>query len=549
MTSHYLARVFLVVGFIVILSLGLASQLAHLLYDRQFLKKEGDARAVRKERINAHRGVIQDRLGKPLAVSTPMLSLWANPKEIKRGKNYQPIAKYLGTRQSRFLAQMAKRNDRGFVYLRRHRPASEVERLMALKLPGIYEQREFQRFYPAGEVASHVIGFTGVEDQGQEGLELAYDDYLAGIPGRQRVVQDRHGRNIRGLVPEQEAEPGGNLELTIDSRLQYLAYRELKSAVTNAKAKGGSCVLVDVTSGQILALVNQPSYNPNNRADLNMAGIRNRALTDLAEPGSTIKPFTVAAALMSGHYTPSSRIDTSPGLFKVGNFVVRDPRDRGVLTLQEVLAYSSQVGIAKVAVQLDGHKTRALFNQLGFGQGTALNFPGESAGYLPSHPHWQAIDRATLGYGYGLSVTPVQLAGAYVAIASGGLKRELSLLLAADTRTRRVMPEEVAQQVKAMLAMAVNAGTGAKAAVAGYPVAGKTGTVRKVGKKGYRDTEHLAFFAGFAPVDKPRLVGVILIDEPRSGVYGGAIAAPVFARIISAALRILNVPPQQSESV
>ncbi|MGI9322125.1 MAG: peptidoglycan D,D-transpeptidase FtsI family protein, partial [Pseudomonadales bacterium] len=316
--------------------------------------------------------------------------------------------------------------------------------------------------------------------------------------------------------------------------------------VTHYKANAGSCVIVDVATGQVLAMVNQPSYNPNNRTGLNMAALRNRALTDAFEPGSTVKPFTAAVALGTNNYTPETTIDTSPGALQVGSFVVEDPRDRGVMTLEQVIAHSSQVGISKLALELDEYEVWKLFRSLGFGQETGLTFPGESLGYLPQRRRWSDIDRVTLAYGYGLAATPVQLASAYLTIASGGMRRELSLLSARTGEATRVLSPHLAQQLKMMLAKVVQEGTGRRAAIHGYQIAGKTGTVRKLGEGGYQDNEHLAFFAGIAPLDNPRLVAVVLIDEPkttRSG--GGAVAAPVFSRVMSAALRILNVIPEK----
>ncbi|MGI9321997.1 MAG: peptidoglycan D,D-transpeptidase FtsI family protein [Pseudomonadales bacterium] len=566
MIDSFRPRALLVALLVIALAAGMAVRLGYLqVEDRQFLQRQGDARTIRMERINAHRGVMQDRHGKPLAISTPVLSLWANPGEVLAAQHstkqdsastlspnksspskpdLAPLADYLGVTTDDFLARMAKAGKRSFVYVRRHLPPAEARRILSLAIPGIYAEREYRRYYPAGEVASHLVGFTDIDDRGQEGLELAFDAWLAGTPGKKKVVKNLHGEIIRDPVPVQEAVPGKNLRLAVDFRLQYLAYRELKSAVTHYKANAGSCVIVDVATGQVLAMVNQPSYNPNNRTGLNMAALRNRALTDAFEPGSTVKPFTAAVALGTNNYTPETIIDTSPGALQVGSFVVEDPRNRGVMTLEQVIAHSSQVGISKLALELDEYEVWKLFRSLGFGQETGLTFPGESLGYLPQRRRWSDIDRVTLAYGYGLAATPVQLASAYLTIASGGMRRELSLLSARTGEATQVLPPHLAQQLKLMLAKVVQEGTGRKAAIPGYQIAGKTGTVRKLGEGGYRDNEHLAFFAGMAPLDNPRLVAVVLIDEPKtiqSG--GGAVAAPVFSRVMSAALRILNVIP------
>lgn len=547
-----LARIYLVGLIVILLSSSMMVRLWYLqVLEKDFLQDQGDARTIRMQRINAHRGMMQDRFGKPLAVSTPVLSLWANPSELLAAEDsLVPLADFLEVNPADFEARLERAANKNFVYLRRHLPPAEARQVLALKLPGVYSEREYHRFYPAGEVASHVVGFTNIDDKGQEGLELSFDEWLAGKPGKKKVLKNLYGDIIRDVKPLVEAEPGRPLILSIDLRLQYLAYRELKSAVTHFKAKSGSVVVLDVTTGEVLAMVNQPSYNPNNRMNLDLGAVRNRALTDVFEPGSTVKPFTVGVALQSGGFSPASIIDTSPGFFRVGSFTIRDPRDRGEMNLGEIIAHSSQVGISKLALDLNEFEVWSFFEQLGFGQKTGTGFLGESAGRLPSHRRWKDLDRATFAYGYGLAVTPVQLAAAYLTIASGGVRRDISLLANVQGRSERVYDEQVARELRQMLALVVTEGTAQKAAIPGYRVAGKTGTVRKMGKDGYQDTEHLAFFAGIAPVENPRLVGVVLINEP--GVEttgGGAIAAPVFSRVIQNALRILSVPPEEGGSV
>ena len=542
-------RLYLVGAVVIMLSSAMMARLGYLqLFEKDFLQDQGDARTIRMERINAHRGMIQDRYGKPLAVSTPVLSLWANPGEVLASEeSLVPLTDYLGVSLQNFTERLAKAKGRNFVYLRRHLPPAEARGILELGISGVYAEREYHRFYPAGEVTSHLVGFTNIDDKGQEGLELSFDHWLAGSPGRKKVLKNLHGEIVRDIKPIAEARPGRDLTLGIDLRLQYLAYRELKSAVTHYEAESGSAVLLDVETGRVLAMVNQPSYNPNNRKGLDMNAVRNRAVTDVFEPGSTVKPFTVGVALQTGRYKPESVIDTSPGFFRVGNFTVRDPRDRGTIDLSEVIAHSSQVGIAKLAMDLNEYEVRAMFESLGFGRDAGSGFPGESTGYLPSHRRWKDIDRATFAYGYGLSVTPMQLAGAYLTIASGGMRREISLLGDTTIVAERVYPVEIAEQLKTMLSRVVTDGTATKAAIEGYNVAGKTGTVRKIGSGGYQDTEHLAFFAGLAPVDKPRLVGVVLINGPKTERTGGGdIAAPVFSRVIGNALRIMNVAPERS---
>ena len=550
MTGAMTGRVHLVAALALLLALGLGLRLGYLqVHEGQFLQRQGDARSVRMERINATRGLIHDRHGKPLAVSTPVLSLWANPRQALKDDGWRPLAAHLGIAEDEFLARMKRAQDRSFVYLRRHLPPSEARAALALKAPGVHAQREYRRFYPAGEVASHLVGFTDIDDHGQEGVERTFDAWLAGTPGKKQVLKNLHGEIFRDVRPVAEAIPGRNLALTIDLRLQYLAYRELKSAVAHFRADSGSCVLLDAATGQVLALVNQPSYNPNNRVGLDLDAIRNRALTDAFEPGSTVKPFTVVAALSSGRYAPETLINTSPGSLQVGSFIVVDPSDQGRLSLSDVLAYSSQVGISRLALDLNAYEVWHSFEKLGFGQPTGVGFPGEASGSLPNRRHWSDLERVTFAYGYGLAVTPLQLAAAYLPFAAGGMKPEVKLALQVKARSERVLPRQMAQQVKRMLAEAVRKGTGRQAAIDGYTVAGKTGTVRKLGEEGYQDNAHIVFFAGFAPVERPRLVSVVMINGARAGRDGGgAIAAPVFSRIMSAALRMLNVIPDDARA-
>ncbi|MEO2181199.1 MAG: penicillin-binding protein 2, partial [bacterium] len=508
-----LARVHLVGIIVISLSAAMMMRLWYLqIFEKDFLQDQGDARTIRMERINAHRGIIQDRTGKPLAVSTPVLSLWANPSEVLQSNaSLEPLTTYLGVKAGEFDKRLKSAKSKNFVYLRRHLPPAEARGILELEIPGIYAEREYHRFYPAGEVAAHLVGLTNVDDKGQEGLELAFDKWLAGTAGKKKVLKNLYGEIIRDIKPVAEAQPGKTLTLGIDLRLQYLAYRELKSAVKSFQAESGSIVVLDVESGQVLAMVNQPSYNPNNRVDLDLSAVRNRALTDVFEPGSTVKPFTVGVALQSGNYSPQSTIDTAPGFVRIDNFTVRDPRNRGEITLGEIIIYSSQVGISKLALDLNEYEVWGMFEKLGFGRDVGTGFPGESAGYLPNHRRWKDLDRATFAYGYGLTVTPLQLAASYLTIASGGIKRDVSLIEVMGSNDQRIYSREVADQLKQMLASVVTEGTAKKAAIEGYSVAGKTGTVRKIGKSGYEDTRHLAFFAGMAPVDHPRLVGVVLI--------------------------------------
>lgn len=541
-----MVRIGLVVTMFVMLVGVLCARLIYLdVIDGDFLQDQGDARTIRMERITAHRGMIRDRYGKPLAISSPVISLWADPGELPTSESdLAPLAKMLGVPLSGFSSKIEMARDREFIYLRRHLVPSKAREILEMKVPGVYGEREYHRYYPSGEVGAHVVGFTNIDDKGQEGLELSFDKWLAGVPGKKKVLKNRFGQIIRDIMPVSAAVPGKNLDLSVDLRLQYLAYRELKSAVTHYKAVSGTVIVLDVETGRVLAMVNQPSYNPNNRMNLEMDSVRNRSVTDVFEPGSIMKPFTVAVALMSGQYTPESIIDTSPGFMRIGSKTIRDPSNRGKLNLGGIIAKSSQVGISKLALTLNEYEVWEMFQKVGFGQTTGVGFPGESNGYLPNHRRWKDIERVTFAYGYGLSATPLQLAAAYLTIASGGLKHEISLLNTGDVIKTRLYPNEIADQLKQMLSRVVTEGTGKRAAIESFSVAGKTGTVRKIGKYGYQDTQHIAFFAGMTPVKKPRLVGIVLINEPKSAAYGGgSIAAPVFSRVMAGALRLLNVPP------
>lgn len=513
--------------------------------ERDFLQKQGDARTVRVEKIGAHRGIIRDRRGKPLAISSPVGSLWVNPQLLGDGvERTELLAEFIKVDPQALRKKLHKNKKKTFVYLKRHLSPDRLSRLTDLKIPGVYVEREFHRFYPAGEVTAHVLGFTNIDDEGQEGIELAYDEWLKGEPGSKEVLKNLYGQVVKDIRPLQEARPGRSLSLSLDLRVQYHAYRELKTAVQRYKAESGSVVILDVATGEVLAMVNQPSFNPNNRATINLDHVRNRSVTDVFEPGSTVKPFTVAAALQTGKVNVHSKIDTNPGFMRVGSNIIRDPRNRGVMEVAEVIIHSSQVGITKLALGLKAQDVWNMFSQVGFGQSTGSGFPGESIGRLPNYRRWKDIDRATFAYGYGLTVTPLQLASAYLTIASGGVKRSTSFLKSPESQSIRVLDAHVASDLMAMLRKVVTEGTGSRASISSYTVAGKTGTVRKVNEKGYQDTHHLAFFAGITPADNPRLVAVVLINDPKSKEYGGGtVAAPVFSRVISGALRLLNVPP------
>ena len=539
-------RLYLMIAFFVIVTVTLCARVIVLnVVDNDFLQDQGDARTIRIKRINAHRGMIQDRRGKPLAISSPVVSLWAKPKELlKADASIDELAQKLEVPTHEFRAKIERNKGKGFIYLRRHLPPAVADEILALKTKGVYSEREYHRYYPGGEVTAHLVGFTDIDDRGQEGIELSFDEWLKGTPGKKKVLQNRYGDIVRDIMPVSEAQPGKNLELSVDLRIQYLAYRELKSAISYFNAKAGSVVILDVQTGEILALVNQPSFNPNNRTNLDLSAVRNRAVTDIFEPGSTVKPFTVAVALESGEYTKNSVVDTHPGFIKVGAKTIPDPANYGELDLGGIIEKSSQVGITKLALSLDEYEIWNMFSSVGFGESTGIGVLGESSGFLPSHRRWKDIERATFAYGYGLQVTPVQLAASYLTIASGGIKRPLSLVGRSPMDDQRVMSRAVAADLIKMLQRVAESGTGSKASMEAYSVAGKTGTARKVGKAGYDDTRHIAFFAGMTPAESPRLVGIVMIDEPKGDQYGGgAIAAPVFSRVMAGALRLLNVTP------
>lgn len=515
--------------------------------DRQFLQTQGDARHLRVVEIPAHRGAITDRNGEPLAISSPVDSVWVNPKEFAvSAAELARLARLLELEPQALARRVRQRSDREFLYIKRHLAPELAEQVMALGLPGVALQREYRRFYPAGEVTAHVVGFTNIDDRGQEGIELAYNDWLQGEPGAKRVIKDRLGRIIDDVESLREPRPGKALRLSIDRRLQYLAYRELKAAAAEQGVRSASLVLLDVTTGEVLAMVNQPGYNPNNRLEINSQAARNRAVTDAYEPGSTIKVFSVAAALEAGHFRPDSVIDTGPGYMRVGSYTIRDTRPFGKIDISTLIQKSSNIGAAKMALALPPEAIWTMYARLGFGRPAGTGFPGEAAGLMPARPPVRDAERAALAYGYGLSTTPLQLASAYATIAADGVRRPVSFLaLDQAPAGEQVMSAAVARQVRTMMeAVVMKGGTAPQAAVAGYRVAGKTGTARKAAAGGYAENAYLAYFAGFAPASRPRLAMVVMMDEPSERYYyGGRAAAPVFSRVMSGALRLLNVPP------
>ena len=512
----------------------------------QFLQGQGNARTNRTEVIPAHRGIISDRNGEPLAVSTPVASIWANPQELQNAKSdWARLATALDMSAGELSRRLERYRDSQFMYLRRHLAPGAAQTLMQMKIPGVYLQREYRRFYPAGEVTAHLLGFTDIDDRGQEGLELTYDEWLNGTPGRKRVLKDLYGNIIREIDAGEAASPGKDVQLSIDLRLQYLAYRELKAAINRTGAKAGSVVIVDSETGEVLALVNQPSFNPNNRSQLSPDALRNRAVIDMFEPGSTVKPLTIVAALESGKYQPDTKINTHPGYIKVGPKVLEDHRNYGMLTVAEVLKKSSQVGTTKIALSLDEHDVWGVFDRFGLGRSTSSGFPGESNGMLPNRANWRPIERATFAFGYGITVTNLQLAQAYSVFANRGVFQQVSLLKRVEKPTQQqVISAKIARQVVDMLEEVTElGGTATRAQVDAYRIAGKTGTSHKAVAGGYAEDRYFAIFAGVAPASNPRIVAVVTIDEPKGDYFGGLVAAPVFSKVVSDALRLLNIAP------
>ncbi len=516
--------------------------------DRQFLQHEGHIRHDGLVSVAAHRGRLLDRSGELLAISTPVKSVWINPKEFDASeRDIKSLADVLGI-STKEIHERIDDSSRGFIYIKRRISPELADQAIALGLSGVYADREFRRYYPAGEVTAHLIGFNNLEDDGQEGMELAHNDWLKGVPGQKWIMRDGKGHVIEDLENVRLPEPGKDLSLSIDQRLQYLAYRELKKAVIQNKARSGSLVLLDAKNGEVLAMVNQPSFNPNSRVKISGNVSRNRAMTDVFEPGSTIKPFVVACAMELGTVKQTTVFDTSP--MHIGPNVVKDTHNYGALDVAHILQKSSNVGVSKIALNLPSSKFWAFYNNLGFGQPLETGFPGETSGRLSSdHNQWRPFQKATMAFGYGLSTSLLQLGRAYLALANDGVMPMVGLLKRdKPVETHQIMSAKTAISVRSMLENVVSReGTALKASVNGFRVAGKTGTVKKIGSRGgYTDNSYLALFAGMAPASDPRLVMIVMIDEPSAGeYYGGAVSAPVFSSVMEGALRLLNIPPDQ----
>jgi cell division protein FtsI (penicillin-binding protein 3) len=519
--------------------------------DHKFLKEQGDARSVRHIPIPAHRGLITDRNGEPLAVSTPVTTLWANPKEMQLAKEKWPaLAAALGQDAKLLTDRLEAQADKEFIYLVRGLTPEQGQVVLDLKVPGVYGIEEFRRFYPAGDVTAHMVGFTDLDDHGREGVELAYDDWLAGVPGKRQVIKDRRGRLIKDVQVTKNAKAGKTLALSIDLRLQYLATRELRNAIQENDAKAGSLVIMDVKTGEVLAMVNSPTYNPNNRRTMVPAAMRNRAIIDVFEPGSTMKPISMTAALDSGRWKPTDKVEVYPGTLQIGKYTIRDvtKTEGPILDLTGILINSSNVGMSKVAFDIGGEAIFHAMQRVGLGQYTGLGFPGERVGNLPNYREWRKAETATLSYGYGLSVTALQLVHAYAAIANNGRIVPLTILKS-DTPPVAVqaIPEATAKTVQGMMQQVIEDSRGVyRARVPSYHVAGKSGTARKTasGTKGYEENAYRSLFAGFGPMSNPRYAIVVVIDEPgKAGYFGGLVSAPVFSKVMSGTLRLMNITP------
>ncbi len=552
-TKHQTARRFssrlsLVIAFFALFAISLIARAVQLqVFTKDFLNQQADTRHLRTEKISAHRGSITDRNGDPLAISTPVDSVWANPTKLVSAVDRVPdLARLLNLDEELLMRRITRSMDKQFVYLKRHLNPEQARQVMALELPGVNVLREYRRYYPAGEIAGHLVGFTSIDDNGQEGLELEFNHWLSGESGSKRVLKDRLGRSVENVESVNPPKHGKDLRSSIDLRLQYLAYRTLKAAVQEHKAESGSIVIVDVKTGEVLAMVNQPTYNPNDRAQYSAERYRNRAITDIFEPGSAIKPLVLAAAIESGRYRASSMVDTSPGYVLVGPKKIEDPRNLGRVNLTTILSRSSNVGATKIAMSLEPDQLWNVMAKFGLGSLTSSGFPGESAGLLTHYNDWRKISQATLAYGYGVSVTPLQLAQAYAAIGNDGNLRPVSLVrLDQPNDSQQIITQDTATAIRGMMEEVVRpGGSGSAASVDGYRIAGKTGTSWKFAAGGYSEDKYFSIFAGLAPASDPRLAAVIVINEPTGDqYYGGEVAAPVFSEVMTESLRLLAIAP------
>ncbi len=520
---------------------------------KYFLQQQAERQHVAIVNVPAYRGQIQDRHGEPLAISTPVQSIWINPQQIneKDKAKIKQVVRILKLPEKKIAAWINKTSNRRFIYLKRRVNPDVAEKVKAMNITGIHFKKEFKRFYPAGEVSGHLVGFTNVDDIGQEGMERAYEERLKGISGKKTVIKDGKGHIIKDVENIVEPVSGQDLKLTIDHRIQYLAYRELQAAFVKHKAHSAALVVLDASNGEVLAAVNQPAFNPNTRKGLTPRLYRNRAMVDVFEPGSTVKPFVIAAALDGGYVKPDTKIETH-GFYRVGRNLVRDVHNYGTLDLMHVLKKSSNVAVSKIALKMPPEYFWNVYNKLGFGTAAGVGFPGETSGTLQDFRQWNHFEQATMAFGYGLSSSVLQLAKAYTALADDGMVHSVSLLKRDDDyEARRVFTAATAKRVREMLEHVIKKdGTAYRARVDGYRVAGKTGTVKKATAGGYADKRYVAVFVGLAPVSDPRFVIGVMVDEPSAGkYYGGLVAAPVFAKVMAGALRVYGVAPDKEDTM
>jgi cell division protein FtsI (penicillin-binding protein 3) len=560
--ASYIAwRFYLLLSLILLIVLALVLRAVDLtVLKKHFLQMQGDARVLRTITTPAFRGMMTDRNGYPLAISTSVYSVWMNPSEfLKDSKSIKALSVALRLKPTTIdiLLKHSQNRHQQFVYLKRDVPPDIANKIKLLAIPGIYLQQSFKRYYPEAEVAAHIVGFTNVDDRGQEGLELAYNQWLTGTPGKALVVKDRLGRSISKIRTIEEQKPGHDLALSINRRLQYIAYRELWAGIKDNLAESGTAIIADIKTGEILAMVNQPSFNPNKLTGREGGSLRNRAVTDTFEPGSTIKAFSIASALDSGKYTPNTIVDTYPGWFRVGHNIVRDEHNNGQLTVTQVLQLSSNVGVTKIVLSLPPRQLWNLLHEVGFGEMTGVGFPGERSGELIRRVYWDPFALATLSFGYGMSVTALQLTQAYMIFANHGVKIPLSLLRVEKPPVgERVISGKLADQMLGLLEAVVSRKTGKEerstgqpAQIPGFRVAGKTGTAKIAGVHGYEKHRYVSSFVGIAPVSDPRFVVTVIVRDPQGKNYfGGLVSAPIFKRIMEATLHILNIPPDDMSS-
>lgn len=556
MAPIYQWRLRIVVVILLLIALGLVVRLVNLtIINRQFLRNQGNARTMRILTIPAHRGMIVDRRGEPLAISTPVVAIWVDPTYFKPTKQQLfRLSHFLHSNPQNIREIVSHGHYKEFVYLKRGLNPSLAKQIKNLKIPGVFLQNEYHRYYPEGPVMAHVLGLTNVDDKGQEGLELAYNTWLEGQSGLKKVIKDRLGHIVADIRSIRAPKPGHNLKLSIDKRIQYVAFRELKSGIERYQADSGSVVVLDVKTGEVLAMVNWPSYNPNDRLTVRNGQTRNRALTDLFEPGSAIKSFSMASVLASGRFTPNSQIDTSPGWMIVAGKRIRDEHNNGVMNLTKILQISSNMGMSKLILSLPAENLWSTLHQVGFGQITQSGFPGERTGSLPNFKVWNPFVLATLSFGYGISVTALQLAQAYAVLAHGGIKLPITFLKvqAAEVPVgQRVLDKRISREVLDMLeSVLTKEGTAPLARVPGYRVTGKTGTARMVGEHGYEKHHYNSIFIGIAPASHPRLVVAVVLHDPKGRLYyGGYTAGPIFSQVMNNALHFLTIPPDNLTSL